>query len=95
MAKWDYSYQSYARGLDMLGLLERPGCAYPVRDLDDYELCRRVLRSLHSSVIGAGSNTWRKHKERYRTARARFKTIPRPDSYCGLGHKNCNLCGAA
>jgi len=94
MAKWDNSYSSYVRGLDMLCMLEQVGCAYPIRDRADYELARRVLDSLHSSVIGAGSNTWRKHNERYRRAKAFFEAIPVPDYYCNHGHKNCLLCGA-
>ena len=89
----DTSYKSYVRGLDMLGMLEHVGCAYPIRSRADYELARSVLESLKSSAIGAGQNTYAQAKSRYDNAKARFIQIPEPKEYCKLGHRNCSICG--
>lgn len=70
-------YETYVRGLRML---ETHGydVLRPCRTRSDYELASSVLSSLHSSVIGAGSNTWREHKERYRRAAHVFRQLPTP-----------------
>ena len=75
----EMSYETYVRGLRMIEARGyRP--LHPCKTRSDYELAREVLSSLHSSVIGAGSNTWRRHEERYRRARHIFSQLPTP---CG------------
>jgi hypothetical protein len=66
------SYRDYVQGLRML-----QGRGAP-ETRSDYELAERTLESLRGAVIGAGSNTWREAKERYRLARRTFNSFPVP-----------------
>ena len=71
-------YKRYVRGLRLLDAVERPETKLDPVTRDDYETARDALEMLRGSVIGAGSNEWRRHKDRYEQARARFRTFPVP-----------------
>jgi len=69
------SYSDYVRGLRLLGEGNVP---LTIETREDYELAARTLDSLQGSVIGAGSNTWRRAKDRYEVARKAFREAPTP-----------------
>jgi len=71
------TYENYVRGLRMI---EAHGydVLRPCRTRSDWELAHNALHSLQGAVIGAGYNTFREAEERYRRARAVFKSLPRP-----------------
>lgn len=73
----EMSYETYVRGLRMIST-HGYDVLRPCRTRSDWELAREALSLLHGSVIGAGSNTWYKHKERYRQAAHVFRQLPTP-----------------
>ena len=71
------SYESYVRGLRFIEHT-RTGPLPQPKTREDYELAKSALESLRGAVEGAGSNTWRKAKDRYRLARVVFDSLPSP-----------------
>jgi len=59
----------YLRGLAILEHGEAPTCSEDLVVADD------TLRSLRAAAMGAGGNTWRHARDRYRRAAVRFADL--------------------